>query len=145
MNKRILLLYLCCFLIVGVKAQLLTNDSLLASSFKAYDYERNKPRAVMSFKERAFWYKINPVSYISIGLMFGYQRFLSQQLGSECAYETTCSEHAKMAIERYGIFKGLMYGFYQLQSCTPKTGYDFPNHSINQSGEIINPVEINED
>jgi putative component of membrane protein insertase Oxa1/YidC/SpoIIIJ protein YidD len=77
--------------------------------------------------------------------MFGYQRFISQQLGSECAFEITCSEHAKMAVERYGIFKGSLIGFYQLQSCTAKTGYDYPNHSINKKGEIINPVELNED
>ena len=145
MNKRILLVFLCCFFIVSVKAQLLSNDSLLSSSFNEHCCKKHKPRALMNFKERSFWYKINPVSYVSIGLMFGYQRFLSQQLGSECAYEITCSEHAKKAVERYGIFKGLMYGFYQLQSCTSKTGYDFPNHSINQSGEIINPIEINED
>lgn len=145
MNKRILLVFLCCFFTVSIKAQLLSNDSLLSSSFNEYYCKNNKPRALMSFKERSFWYKINPVSYVSIGLMFGYQRFLSQQLGSECAYQITCSEHAKKAVERYGLFKGVMFGFYQLQSCTPKTGYDYPDHAINQSGEIINPIEINED
>ena len=145
MNKRILFVFLCCFFIVSVKAQLLSNDSLLSSSFYEHCCKKHKPRALMTFKERSFWYKINPVSYVSIGLMFGYQRFLSQQLGSECAYQITCSEHAKKAVERYGLFKGVMYGFYQLQSCTPKTGYDYPDYAINKSGEIINPIEINED
>ena len=128
-----------------VKAQKISSDSLLVSSFSEYRYKKVSPRSLMSFKNRSLWYKINPISYASIGLMLGYQRFLSQQLGSQCAFEISCSEHAKKAIERYGLLKGLMFGFYQLQSCTPKTGYDFQSHAINKEGEIINPIQIDED
>lgn len=126
-------------------AQILSPDSLLKSNFETYQYQKVKPRAFMSFKDKSIWYKINPLSYTGAGLMFGYQRLISQQLGSECAYETSCSQHAKKAIEEYGLLKGSMLGFYQLQSCTPKTGYDFPPHAINKDGEIINPVVLNED
>ena len=99
----------------------------------------------MSFKEKSFFYKINPISYASIILMFGYQRLISKQIGADCPYELSCSEHAKKAIEKKGFIRGAILGFYQLQSCTPRTGYDFPNHSINPDGRIINPIEINED
>lgn len=146
MNRFKLMLLCLCFTFLGVaKAQSFLTDSLLSNSFEEYTFDKYKVRSVLSFKERSVWYKVNPFSYVSIGLMFGYQRFISQQLGSECAFETTCSEHAKKAVERYGIFKGSLIGFYQLQSCTAKTGYDYPNQSINKKGEIINPVELNED
>jgi len=128
-----------------VKAQNLSNDSLLFSSFSQYQYKKVSPRTLMSFKNRSLLYKLNPISFVSIGFMLAYQRFLSQQLSSQCAYETSCSEHAKKTIERYGLLKGLFLGFYQLQSCTPKTGYDFQDHDINSAGEIINPIEIDED
>ena len=146
MNRfKLILLCLCFAFLGGVKAQSFLTDSLLSNSFQDYTYDKYKARSVLNFKERSILYKMNPFSYVSIGLMFGYQRFISQQLGSECAFETTCSEHAKKAVERYGIFKGSLIGFYQLQSCTAQTGYDYPDHSINEKGEIINPVELNED
>ncbi len=77
--------------------------------------------------------------------MFTYQRFVSQQLGSECSYETSCSEHAKKSVEKHGIFKGVFLGFYQFQSCTSKAGYDHPDHNINKVGKIINPIELRDD
>ncbi len=145
MSKWLHFLGICCLFTITVKAQNLSSDSLLFSSFSEYLYKTPAPRSLMSFKNRSLWYKINPISYASIGLMLAYQRFLSQQLGSQCAYEISCSEHAKKTIERYGLLKGLMLGFYQLQSCTPKTGYDFQDHAINKEGEIINPIQIDED
>lgn len=126
-------------------AQILNTDTLLKSNLEVYQFNKNKPRAVLSFQNSSFWYKINPLTYTSAGLMFGYQRLISQQLGAECAFENSCSQHAKKAIERHGLLVGVILGFYQLQSCTPKTGYDFPPHAINQNGAIINPVTLNED
>lgn len=114
------------------------------SVFENFNYEKQKPRSIMSFKNKSIWYKINPINYVSTGLMFGYQRMVSQQLGSQCAYETSCSEHAKRAIEHHGFFKGLVMGMYQLQSCTASTAADFPKHKLNSEGYIKNPVTIDE-
>ena len=144
MNRFKLILF-CFVFLVELKAQSFLTDSILSNSFEEYHFDKYKVRSVLNFKERSIWNKMNPFSYVSVGLMFAYQRFISQQLGSECAFETTCSEHAKRAVEHYGILKGSLIGFYQLQSCTAKTGYDYPNQSINNEGEIINPVELNED
>jgi len=144
MNRFKLILF-CFVFLVELKAQSFLTDSILSNSFEEYHFDKYKVRSVLNFKERSIWNKMNPFSYVSVGLMFAYQRFISQQLGSECAFETTCSEHAKRAVEHYGILKGSLIGFYQLQSCTAKTGYDYPNQSINDEGEIINPVELNED
>lgn len=139
-------LSLCfCLLFSKTKAQLVSADALLESNFSEYQSKETKPRSVMTFKDRSFLSIINPFSYASIGLMFTYQRLVSQQIGADCPYELSCSEHAKRAVERYGILKGAMIGFYQLQSCSPRTGYDFPDHAINSDGRIINPIEIDED
>ena len=144
--KGIYILSLFCFFFkFDVNAQDLKIDSILKNSFNQYDYSKPVLRKALSFKERSVWYKINPLSYVSIGLMYTYQRFVSQQLGSECAYETSCSQHAKLSVEKHGIFKGVFLGFYQFQSCSPKVGYDHPDHNINKLGKIINPVVLKDD
>lgn len=137
-----------CLMLFAVEqsvGQVLKNDSLLDNTFSSYTYSKRSYRTVLSFKDRSVWYKINPLSYVSIGLMYTYQRFVSQQLGSVCSYETSCSEHAKLAVQRHGIFKGVFLGFYQFQSCTSKAGYDHPDHKINHRGKIINPVDLKDD
>ena len=144
--NRIYILAVICFAIsYNVNSQNLNRDSVLTNSFTNYEYFKTPYRSLLSFKERSIWYKINPLSYVSIVLMFTYQRFVSQQLGSECSYETSCSEHAKKSVEHHGIFKGVFLGFYQFQSCTSKAGYDYPDHNINKLGKVINPVELNDD
>ena len=144
--NRISILVVICFAILNnVNSQNLNRDSVLTNSFQKHEYFKTPYRSVLSFKKRSIWYKINPLSYVSIGLMLTYQRFVSQQLGSECSYETSCSEHAKKSVEYHGIFKGIFLGFYQFQSCTSKAGYDHPDHNINKLGKVINPVELNDD
>jgi putative component of membrane protein insertase Oxa1/YidC/SpoIIIJ protein YidD len=140
--KSLIILAFFCY---NTNAQSLNSDSFLNNSFNHFEHHKSPLRGALSFKERSIWYKINPLSYVSIGFMFTYQRFVSQQLGSECSYETSCSEHAKKSVEKHGIFKGIFLGFYQFQSCTSKAGYDHPDHTINKKGKIINPVELKDD
>lgn len=130
------LLFLCPW-ILG--AQTLDQEEVLNTSLEQFEYKKQTKRSVLSFKERSFWYKINPLSYVSIGLMFTYQRGISPQLGSSCGYHNSCSEHAKLCVQEYGLFKGVFLGFYQFQSCTSKAGYDYPDFRINEDGAIINP------
>ena len=47
-------------------------------------------------------------------------------LGFNCKYYPTCSEYTKQAIEKYGVFKGSIKGFWRILKCNPfsKGGYD---------------------
>ena len=38
----------------------------------------------------------------------GYQLFISPLLPPSCRYTPTCSQYAILAIEKYGVFKGLI-------------------------------------
>ena len=44
----------------------------------------------------------------------------------KCKFYPTCSEYTKQAINKYGIFKGLLLGFFRILRCNPfsKGGYD---------------------
>ena len=66
---------------------------------------------------------------ILIGLINGYQKYISKWLSSKninCKFYPTCSEYTKQAIIKYGAFKGSIIGFYRILRCNPfsKGGYD---------------------
>jgi putative membrane protein insertion efficiency factor len=51
------------------------------------------------------------------------QLFLTDQA---CRFTPTCSEYSYIAVEKYGIFKGLFVGLKRIVHCHPwsKGGYD---------------------
>ncbi len=66
---------------------------------------------------------------VFIGLINIYQRYLSPDQGKipkylgfsrkTCIFYPTCSEYAKQAIKKYGIFKGFWLGFKRILRCNP--------------------------
>lgn len=44
---------------------------------------------------------------------------------SYCRFTPTCSEYMKIAIERFGVIKGLKLGFKRLARCHPKGGFGY--------------------
>ncbi|WP_078063762.1 membrane protein insertion efficiency factor YidD [Pseudodesulfovibrio indicus] len=48
-------------------------------------------------------------------------------LHARCRFEPTCSEFMILAIEKYGLVKGLLVGFKRLLRCRPPHGgIDYP-------------------
>ena len=45
-----------------------------------------------------------------IRIIRGYQKYISPGLGNHCKYLPTCSQYMIDALEKYGVFKGLMLG-----------------------------------
>ncbi len=44
---------------------------------------------------------------------------------SYCRYNPTCSEYMKIAISRFGVFKGIRLGIKRILKCNPIGGYGF--------------------
>ncbi len=63
---------------------------------------------------------------ILIFLIEVYQKYVSPILGNNCKYYPTCSEYAKQAIRKYGVFTGSFYAIKRIIKCNPfsKGGYD---------------------
>ncbi len=59
-------------------------------------------------------------------LIVFYQRQISPHTPASCRYTPTCSEYARVAVERYGALKGGWLGFKRIMRCNPlfKGGYD---------------------
>ncbi|MCS7163202.1 MAG: membrane protein insertion efficiency factor YidD [Bacteroidia bacterium] len=64
--------------------------------------------------------------YLLIGAIWAYQRFFSPLFPPSCRYVPTCSEYAKEALRRYGLWKGLRLALRRLSRCHPwgGSGYD---------------------
>ncbi|MEG1547382.1 MAG: membrane protein insertion efficiency factor YidD [Clostridia bacterium] len=56
----------------------------------------------------------------------GYQNYISPMNAPCCRYTPTCSRYAFIAIERFGVLKGVALAFWRILRCNPfsKGGYD---------------------
>ena len=59
-------------------------------------------------------------------LIRGYKKWISPFFGQRCRFYPSCSEYMYMAIDKYGIIRGLLMGLYRILRCNPlcKGGYD---------------------
>lgn len=56
---------------------------------------------------------------LALGPIRAYQRWISPARPRRCRYEPTCSAYAIEAIERFGLLRGLLLGFWRLLRCNP--------------------------
>ncbi|NPA54474.1 MAG: membrane protein insertion efficiency factor YidD [Aquificae bacterium] len=64
-----------------------------------------------------------------INLIKFYRKTISPLKGSSsCRFYPSCSEYSIQAIEKYGIFKGLLKSIWRILRCNPfsKGGIDYP-------------------
>ena len=64
------------------------------------------------------------ITLIPLGI---YQRYLRRVLPVSCRFVPSCSEYARQAIQKYGIFWGTLKAIRRLLRCHPlsqKAGYD---------------------
>ncbi|TXH70194.1 MAG: membrane protein insertion efficiency factor YidD [Thiothrix sp.] len=56
---------------------------------------------------------------ILLGVIRGYQLFLSPLLGSNCRYYPSCSHYAHEAIQKHGALRGSWLGLKRISRCHP--------------------------
>ncbi len=63
-----------------------------------------------------------------IGLVRGYQKFLSPIFGGQCRFYPSCSQYFILAVEKYGAISGSLRGVWRILKCQPfhRGGYDPP-------------------
>jgi putative membrane protein insertion efficiency factor len=63
---------------------------------------------------------------IVLGLIRGYQRFISPLFPPSCRYYPTCSNYTLQAVKRFGGLKGTLMGIARILRCHPfvRGGYD---------------------
>lgn len=70
--------------------------------------------------------RLNPLFWISLGLIRFYQKWISPLKPSCCRFVPTCSEYALEAFRRHGFVKGLLLTVKRILRCNPfgKGGFD---------------------
>lgn len=56
---------------------------------------------------------------ILLGVIRGYQLFLSPLLGSNCRYYPSCSHYTHEAIQKHGALRGSWLGLKRVSRCHP--------------------------
>jgi hypothetical protein len=56
---------------------------------------------------------------LTIGVLRGYQRWISPSLPSACRFHPTCSEYMLQAVEKHGVARGVGMGLLRLLRCHP--------------------------
>ena len=66
------------------------------------------------------------VKKLFLAMIRGYQKYISPLFPPTCIYSPTCSEYARIAIERYGALKGGWLAVKRICRCHPfhEGGYD---------------------
>lgn len=74
-------------------------------------------RKVLQTQQQTIVAKYNPVALVLKGTMFVYQHVISPQLSRGCPYEITCSNFSKLAIQEYGVVKGIFLSADRILRC----------------------------
>ena len=63
---------------------------------------------------------------IALGMIKLYQNSLSRIMAPSCRFTPSCSQYTYEAINKFGIFKGILLGIWRIARCNPfnRGGYD---------------------
>ncbi|WP_169704724.1 membrane protein insertion efficiency factor YidD [Runella slithyformis] len=61
--------------------------------------------------------RINPVYWLLNGALTGYQKVISPQISAECLYELSCSRFSRVAIQEFGVIKGIALSADRISRC----------------------------
>ena len=66
------------------------------------------------------------LSALCIRMIKWYQRAISSRTPAHCRFIPTCSQYTLEAIERFGVFFGILLGAWRILRCNPlcRGGYD---------------------
>jgi putative membrane protein insertion efficiency factor len=86
----------------------------------------------MTGVRHALWVAGWPMRRVLVLLIAAYQATLSNVLGGACRFHPSCSEYARLAIERAGAVRGLGLAAWRVLRCSPLTagGVDHPPSRI---------------
>jgi len=59
------------------------------------------------------------MKYVALGLIRGYQKFISPLTPPSCRFEPTCSHYGYEAIKKYGFFRGGWMTMKRIGRCHP--------------------------
>lgn len=72
-------------------------------------------------------YIILTLKTFAIGCVLAYKSYAPMKVRDRCRFEPSCSTYMILAIEKYGLFKGVAKGINRINRChAPNGGVDYP-------------------
>ena len=147
MSKRTILLFglIFCFYLTGLGQDITLFNNPLLFIQNQPDKPYQSPKRVVRFlntKNNSIIARYNPVSFGFGGMMFVYQKFLSPQFASDCPYDNSCSNCSKLAIQRFGLFKGIALSADRLTRCNEFVNYDITLANFNKMNKLIDSLSF---
>lgn len=93
----------------------------------------------MTALRRLLWALGWPARMLLLGLILGYQRFVSPLFAPSCRYHPCCSAYAATAIRRHGAAKGSLLTSARLVRCNPWSAGGIDR--VPRRGEWRSPVD----
>lgn len=116
-------------------------EVILNHEFQKPEYNKRHVEYIFKHSNNVL-VKYNPVSLTLGGLMYVYQKYISQVLGTNCPYEVSCSAFSVSALKRYGIIKGVALSADRLTRCNSFSAMDLTEDNYNQNTmRIMDPLE----
>lgn len=82
--------------------------------------------------------RYNPVYWLLNGALTGYQKVISPQISADCLYELSCSRFSRVAIQEFGIFKGIALTADRISRCNRVAATSIELLRINmQTGKVV--------
>ena len=127
--------------LVGISQQLdSTSKKIIDSNFTQFKIPKKIKKPFLE-PNASVLTKLNPITYISGGLLFLYQNIASEQIQANCQYHISCSENMKRSIKRKGLLLGILNGLNQLGNCAGGIYKDYPDYKITTDGKVNNEIE----
>jgi putative component of membrane protein insertase Oxa1/YidC/SpoIIIJ protein YidD len=137
----LLVLFACSSLAYSQQEAEPIKTNILRQAFAPYIYTSAPKRKLLTLKGKSFAARINPVNYFAAGMLFFYQRIVSEQIQANCNYVLSCSEFTKLSIQKKGFVSGFLTGMDQLMNCSSAIRLDYPDYKITLEQKVINTEE----
>lgn len=94
------------------------------------------------FKDSKPFIKYNPITFLPGVLFFSYQKIVSPQIFADCLFDVSCSHFSGLAINRYGLIKGVFLTADRLTRCTQFGGQDISLVRINpETNKAVDEID----
>lgn len=122
------------WLILFLATEHVVSAQSFRSDFDLLEKSEKKTAATTPVKKTRHW---NPLAngYL-LGVTF-YQRVISEQMATNCAFELTCSRFSKQMVSEFGIVKGYFLTFDRLSRCTRISPLETYPIRLSATGKIL--------
>lgn len=140
LNSLCVLLVALCFHSAMAQDAEFNSAMVLEEEFHDHHFDKREVRYL--FADSKWYLKYNPVTGVFGGLMYVYQRHISQQISADCLYHESCSRFSVGAIREYGLLKGVALSADRLMRCNMlAAGGIHPSTLHDESHKVIDPLE----